>query len=88
MYLARNARSVPIVLPASGAVLALGHELQDVLEHLVLGLGERHAVRDLVEQPALGVHVVHELAHVVERGLVGLDHDGEAGVDRLRGRSR
>jgi len=59
----------------------LGHEPQDVLEHLVFGVGEAHAVGDLLEEPGCGVHVAHEVAHVLERRLVGLDDDREARVD-------
>src|SRR5690606_22424563 len=62
---------------------ALGDELEDVLEHLVLGLGEAHAVRDLVQQPGGRVHLAHEVAHVLEGRGVGLDDDAETGVDRL-----
>ena len=62
----------------------VGDVLQDVLEHLVFGIGERDAVRDLLDQPALAVHVRHELVHVVERRLVGLDHDREPRIDQIQ----
>ncbi len=87
MYFARNARSVPMVFAREGGGASGRHVLEDVLEHLVLGVRQTHAVRDLVDEARRRVHVRHELVHVVERRLVGLDHDVEAGCTGSRSKS-
>ena len=78
MSRARKARSVPTVLPPSGALRGSGTHWRDVVEDHGLGGLERGAGGELVEQAGARVHVADEVVHLLERRLRGPDDDVDA----------
>ena len=78
MSRARNVRSVPTVLPASGALRGLLHELPHVVQHLLLGLAERETGVELLEQAGAGVHARDEVVHLLQRRGGRLDDQVDA----------
>ena len=84
MYFARNMRSVPIVLPASGALPSSG------TNRWMYSSASNSASATLtpsgisVEEPGLLVHRGDEVVHVLRARRIRLDDDREAGVERSK----